>query len=82
MPADGPHQASEHETAHAKLDGAESGIFIGSRWKSTMMARCLKKSCLTKMEIRPEMDPTPVQVQADSVIILDQSGTEEQVGQY
>ena len=53
MPADCPaRQASMRQPTQSWT--VRSWHLAGSRWKSTMMARCLKKFCLTKLEIRPE----------------------------
>ncbi len=46
-------QASEHETAYAKLDGAE----LAFGWQPVEInddGPVFKKFCLTKLEIRPE----------------------------
>ena len=61
-------QASEHETAYAKLDGAE----LAFGWQPVEInddGPVFKKVLFDEAGNQTGMDPTPVQVQADSVII-------------
>ena len=61
-------QASEHETAYAKLDGAE----LAFGWQPVEInddGPVFKKVLFDEAGTQTGMDPTPVQVQADSVII-------------
>ena len=61
-------QASEHETAYAKLDGAE----LAFGWQPVEInddGPVFKKILFDEDGNQTGMDPTPVQVQADSVII-------------
>ncbi len=75
-------QASDHETTYAKLDGAE----LAFGWQPVEInddGPVFKKKILFDEEgNQTGIDPTPVQVQADSVHHLHQPGTEEQVGQH
>ena len=61
-------QASDHETTYAKLDGAE----LAFGWQPVEInddGPVFKKILFDEEDNQTGIDPTPVQVQADSVII-------------